>query len=111
MEKGHMTPVADRNRSLKDVYATFFTSNMLPQHTDNNQGAWQRFETDIRNSLNNSSTSRDYYIISGGYGYDPSRIIGNRISTRSDGRIVVDNSGTWTMVTANSIDMSETTNL
>ena len=41
--------------------------------------------------------SRDYYIIAGGYGYDPNRIIGNRIYTRSDGRIVVDNSGTWTI--------------
>jgi DNA/RNA endonuclease G (NUC1) len=97
MEKGHMTPVADRNRTLKDVYATFFTSNMLPQHTDNNQGAWQNFERDIQTSIKNSSTLRDYYIISGGYGYDPNRIIGNRISTRSDGRIVVDNSGTWTI--------------
>jgi DNA/RNA endonuclease G (NUC1) len=98
MERGHMVPVADRNRTSKDVYSTFLTSNMLPQHGNgNNRGAWQSFERDIRASIENSGVARDYYIIAGGYGYDPNRAIGNQVSVHPDGHTVLDPNGTWTV--------------
>ncbi|NQE35502.1 DNA/RNA non-specific endonuclease [Microcoleus asticus] len=97
MERGHMTPVADRDRTTKDVYSTFLTSNMLPQHEDNNRGAWQNFESNIRTSLKNPSVARDYYIVAGGYGYDPNKAIGNKVSVRPDGRTELDPKGTWTV--------------
>ena len=98
MEKGHMTASADRNRTTKDIYSTFLTSNMLPQHgSGNNRGAWQTFERNIRTSLENSSVARDYYIVAGGYGYDPNNAIGNRVSVGPDGRTELDRNGTWTV--------------
>ncbi len=75
MERGHMAPVADRTRANKDVFATFLTSNLIPQHGHNNRGAWESFEKAIRKqfNVNNRTTSIDcdYYIVAGGYGYDP----------------------------------------
>ncbi len=97
MERGHMVPVADRDRNTKDVYSTFLTSNMLPQHGDNNRGAWQIFERDIRASIENTNLARDYYIIAGGLGYDQNRALGNLVSVRPDGRTVLDPNGTWTV--------------
>jgi DNA/RNA endonuclease G (NUC1) len=98
MERGHMTPVADRDRTTKDVYSTFLTSNMLPQHgSGNNRGAWQNFENNIRTSVKNPSVARDFYIVAGGYGYDPNRAIGNKVSVGPDGRTVLDTNGTWTV--------------
>ena len=97
MQKGHMTASADRNRTTKDIYSTFLTSNMLPQHRNNNQGAWQKFERNIRTSLENPSVARDYYIVAGGYGYDPNNAIGNKVSVGPDGRTVLDPNGTWTV--------------
>jgi hypothetical protein len=45
MDKGHMTPVENRTRTTKDIYSTFFTTNVLPQDSDANQfGAWRQFE-------------------------------------------------------------------
>ena len=97
IERGHMTPVADRDRTSKDVYSTFLTSNMLPQHLDNNQRVWRFFEDNIRASIENSSVGRDYYIMAGGYGYDSNRVMGNLVSVRADGRTVLDSNGTWTV--------------
>lgn len=97
MEKGHMTPVADRDFTTKDIYSTFLTSNMLPQHNNNNQGAWQRFEENIRASVKNPSVARDFYIVAGGYGYDPNRAIGNKVSVGPDGSTVLDPNGTFTV--------------
>ena len=98
LEKGHITPVADRSRTNKDTYATFFTSNMLPQHGDNNRGPWLGFETDIRNSLTSNNIEQDYTIIAGGYDYNfnPPKIHNNISKRSSDGRIEIDSDGIWT---------------
>ena len=31
-DRGHMTAAADRSRTYKDIYSTFLTTNVLPQH-------------------------------------------------------------------------------
>ncbi|NJO63026.1 MAG: PKD domain-containing protein [Richelia sp. RM2_1_2] len=73
-DRGHMTPAGDRSRTLKDYYATFLTTNLLPQNSNNNQFAWKNLENDIRNVINNSqnSDSVETYMFAGGYGYTDS---------------------------------------
>lgn len=66
--RGHMTPVADRDRTQKDVLSTFFTSNALAQAPRNNGGPWQRLEEYAQDVLV-SQGKQELYIISGGYNY------------------------------------------
>lgn len=105
MQKGHMTPVADRRGTTKDVYSTFLTSNMLPQHRDNNQSgsAWAALENYSRRQLVRQH-NRELYIIAGGFDYSPAippghsdlREIHNKISTNTEGKVVLDPNGTLT---------------
>ncbi len=105
MERGHMTPVADRDRTTKDVYSTFLTSNMLPQHEGNNEqgSAWAALERYSRRQLVEKN-NRELYIIAGGFDYSPAippghsdlREIHNKISTNTEGRVVLDPNGTLT---------------
>ncbi|XZN92612.1 MAG: DNA/RNA non-specific endonuclease [Microcoleus sp.] len=105
MERGHMTPVADRDRTTKDVYSTFLTTNVLPQHRGNNRGgtAWAALENYSRRELVRQH-NRELYIIAGGFDYSPAvprghsdlREIHNKISTNTQGRVVLDLNGTLT---------------
>ncbi len=46
LHRGHLTPSQDRTRHNKDVFSTFSTANLSPQHGDSNalNGAWFNFE-------------------------------------------------------------------
>lgn len=65
-DKGHMTPSADRNKTVEDNSATFLMTNILPQAPDNNQGPWADLEDYCRELVNQQG--KELYIISGGYG-------------------------------------------
>ena len=69
-----MTTRSHRNRHLKDQQATFYTTNMLPQHADNNsdgfQSAWYNLEGYARDQLV-LTENRELHIISGGIGSQP----------------------------------------
>jgi DNA/RNA endonuclease G (NUC1) len=71
IDRGHMTPAADRNRTLKDYYATYLTTNLLPQQSENNQGVWKNLEEKVRDVIDNSAESDSLatYSFAGGYGY------------------------------------------
>lgn len=63
-DRGHMSPAGDRSRTFKDIYSTFTTTNVLPQHQGNNrQGtAWAGLENHARNQLVDEQ-NRELYII------------------------------------------------
>lgn len=65
-DKGHMTPSADRTKTVADNSATFLLTNILPQAPDNNQGPWADLEDYCRDLVNQQN--KELYIISGGYG-------------------------------------------
>uniref|UniRef100_UPI0020C4BFFA DNA/RNA non-specific endonuclease n=1 Tax=Oscillatoria sp. HE19RPO TaxID=2954806 RepID=UPI0020C4BFFA len=46
LDRGHVMAREKRNRTQKDQWATYFTTNLLPQEIDNNRhGAWRKLET------------------------------------------------------------------
>jgi DNA/RNA endonuclease G, NUC1 len=102
-ERGHMTAAAERSRTYKDIYSTFLTTNLLPQHEDNNGGMWAQLEDYGRNQLVKDN-NRELYIIAGGFDYSPAvppghsdlREINNKISTNTQGRVILDSNGTLT---------------
>jgi endonuclease G len=64
-DRGHMTPSADRTRSIPDNSATFLMTNILPQLPANNRGPWEDFESYCRTL---ARTGNELYIVSGGAG-------------------------------------------
>jgi DNA/RNA endonuclease G (NUC1) len=68
-QRGHITAVADRDRHMKDLMATFFTSNIFAQHRDLNTGQWSQMEGYLQNKLVDQER-KELYIISGGYGFN-----------------------------------------
>jgi endonuclease G len=64
-DRGHMTPSADRTKTVADNSATFLMTNMIPQAPDNNQGPWASLESYCRTLVGQGN---ELYIISGGYG-------------------------------------------
>jgi DNA/RNA endonuclease G (NUC1) len=70
IDRGHMAPAADRSRTAKDLYATFLTTNLLPQQSGNNRGIWEQLEKKVRNVIQSpNSSGLESYIFAGGYGY------------------------------------------
>jgi endonuclease G len=43
-DRGHMCPAKDRSASPRDIRATFFMTNILPQAPNCNQRGWERLE-------------------------------------------------------------------
>jgi endonuclease G, mitochondrial len=64
-DRGHMTPSADRTKTVADNSSTFLMTNMIPQLPANNQGPWASLETYCRTLV---SSGNELYIVSGGYG-------------------------------------------
>jgi DNA/RNA endonuclease G (NUC1) len=63
-DRGHLSAVEDRSRSKKDLLATFLTSNLIPQQSNNNQGIWRSLEQYIRKPFT-SIPRLDTYLIAG----------------------------------------------
>jgi endonuclease G len=64
-DRGHMTPSADRTKTVADNSSTFLMTNMIPQLPANNQGPWASLETYCRTL---AGQGNELYIVSGGYG-------------------------------------------
>jgi endonuclease G len=64
-DRGHMTPSADRTKTVADNSSTFLMSNMVPQLPANNQGPWASLESYCRTLV---GSGNELYIVSGGYG-------------------------------------------
>ncbi|HEY9893200.1 MAG TPA: DNA/RNA non-specific endonuclease [Candidatus Sericytochromatia bacterium] len=89
--RGHLAANAHRRRNNKDVRATFLGTNTLAQHFDNNdlflgetpnEPAWTAFEKYLTSLVENSS--RQLYIIAGGYGSNPEPQRRNRYALPTD---------------------------
>ena len=61
-DRGHMTPSADRTRSVADNSATFVMTNIVPQTADNNRGPWKYLEEYSRDLV---AEGKELYIIAG----------------------------------------------
>jgi endonuclease G len=75
-DRGHMTPSGDRTRSVPDNSATFLMTNIMPQTPENNQRAWEDFESYCRTL---ALAGNEIYIVSGGVG-SRGRIGNNRVN-------------------------------
>lgn len=64
-DRGHITPSADRTSSVTANSNTFFTTNIIPQSPDNNQGVWRIFEDFTRDFVN---AGNEVYVLAGGRG-------------------------------------------
>jgi endonuclease G, mitochondrial len=64
-DRGHMTPSADRTKTVADNSSTFLMTNMVPQLPANNQGPWASLESYCRTLV---GSGNELYIVSGGYG-------------------------------------------
>jgi len=84
-DRGHMTPSADRTKTIADNSSTFLMTNMIPQLPANNQGPWASLETYCRTL---ASAGNELYIVSGGYG---------TLGTIAAGRVTVP-SQTWKVI-------------
>ena len=65
-DPGHMTASGDRNRSEKDLFATFLTTNIVPQDLKSNRGLWRTFEVELQNRVRDRGDS--IFISAGVYG-------------------------------------------
>nr|WP_013334799.1 CARDB domain-containing protein [Gloeothece verrucosa]ADN18050.1 YD repeat protein [Gloeothece verrucosa PCC 7822] len=65
LQGGHMTAAEDRTRTQKDYIATFLTTNLLPQHEQNNNGPWKGLEKYLQTQANNANL--DFTIFAGGH--------------------------------------------
>jgi DNA/RNA endonuclease G (NUC1) len=74
LDRGHLASLGNRNRTLKDAYSSFLTSNTLPQLQLVNRvgGAWFNLEKFVTDAATDSSNV-EFYIIAGGAKYDLSR--------------------------------------
>lgn len=69
---GHMSASNDRNRSKKDMFATFLTTNIVPQDAKGNGGAWKTLEQRLQNLARLKDEQKQpvpykFYIYSGVY--------------------------------------------
>jgi large repetitive protein len=64
--RGHLAAAEDRSRSKKDILSTFLTSNIIPQHTNNNSGLWSKLEAFARDLA--IEKGKEIEVFSGSYG-------------------------------------------
>lgn len=65
-DRGHMCPSGDRTSDSKLNKDTFYMTNMVPQSPDNNQGPWEKAESNIRDRVRDGDL--EAYIVSGPFG-------------------------------------------
>jgi DNA/RNA endonuclease G (NUC1)/PKD repeat protein len=65
---GHLAPVDQRKRSLKDIWATFLTTNIVPQFDKLNSPVWANLEKFEKTLATRANNQRELYIYSGSVG-------------------------------------------
>lgn len=93
-DRGHHTPSADRTRSIPDNSATFLMTNMMPQAPGNNQGPWEKLESESRAIVGQGN---ELYIIGGSVGVGGTGSAGGVTNTLAGGKITVP-SYTWKVI-------------
>ena len=93
-DRGHHTPSGDRTRSIPDNSATFFMTNMMPQAPDNNQGPWEKLESDSRSIVGQGN---ELYIVGASVGTGGTGSNGGVTNTIADGKVTVP-SYTWKVI-------------
>jgi endonuclease G len=64
-DRGHMCPAKDRSATQKDIDATFYMTNVVPQSPNSNQRGWERLESYCRELAKEGHT---LYICCGPHG-------------------------------------------
>jgi endonuclease G, mitochondrial len=64
-DRGHITPSADRTKTVEDNSATFLMTNMIPQAPNNNRNTWGNLEDYTRSLVR---AGMEVYVIMGSYG-------------------------------------------
>ena len=93
-DRGHHTPSGDRTRTVPDNSATFFMTNMMPQAPGNNQGPWEKLESDSRSIVGQNN---ELYIVAGGTGVGGVGDNGGVTNTIASGHVTVP-SYTWKVI-------------
>jgi len=73
-DRGHMCPSGDRTLTVAANSQTFFLSNMVPQAANNNQGPWEKLESESRSI---AQSGKELFVISGGTFSASSNTVGN----------------------------------
>jgi endonuclease G, mitochondrial len=85
-DRGHMLPLADRTKSAALNAETFLMTNIIPQASDNNKGAWRDLETEARDL---AKQGKELYIISGVVGEKEAIASGKVIAPQSTWKVIV----------------------
>lgn len=85
-DKGHVTPSADRTKTIEDNTATFLMTNMMPQTPDNNRNTWGNLEDYCRELV---SQGRELYVVAGPFGSQGEPLKGKVTVPKSTWKIVV----------------------
>lgn len=85
-DRGHMTPSADRTKTVADNSATFLMTNMIPQAPTNNQQTWANLESYCRTLVN---AGNELYIVSGGQGISGYIANGNVAVPTSTWKVII----------------------
>lgn len=61
-DQGHMAPVGDMHKDKAAMLESFYLSNMVPQHPENNRNGWNHLEAYVREM---AQARGDLYVITG----------------------------------------------
>jgi endonuclease G len=75
-DRGHMCPSADRTLTVPANSETFFLTNMVPQAANNNQGPWEKLESELRTL---AGSGKELFIIAGGTFSSGSKVVGEGV--------------------------------
>ena len=87
-DRGHIVRSEERTRTIEDNAATFYTTNILPQRPDLNQGVWNDFEKYCEELCKRHN--KELFVIAGGIFEKNYRVIGKGVAVpKSTWKIVV----------------------
>lgn len=92
--RGHMCPHSDRDKTDAASAATFVMTNIIPQSSENNQGAWNQLEMYCRSLVEDKG--KELYIVCGPHGRGGWGDFGFR-TTLANGKITVP-AKTWKVI-------------
>ncbi len=105
-DRGHMCPHGDRTLDQEMSFATFLTTNIVPQTHVNNAGAWEMLEIYSRDLA--TTDHKDLFIVSGPIGQGGTGLHG-AADTVGKGKVVVPNEIFKVILVANRDEKSQPT--
>jgi DNA/RNA endonuclease G (NUC1) len=92
-DRGHLVPADDRRATEDDSIAVSYMTNIVPQHSNLNRGAWKVLEDFSREMV--LERNNELYIYAGGYGTLLDDALAPVTFDRGDGIIVTAPAHTW----------------